>query len=136
MSSNSCLKQIRKQVIQSGYDVSESRIRQSCLLNNFNIDNAANKIINEELFKITLENMCITMGHSQYKKFIICACDRFKFKSLQVKKYVLKLLNAKNVVSNQCIQANIVISDLDLCDKIIASFGNVPATFQSIQQDL
>jgi hypothetical protein len=136
MSSNSCLKKIHKQVVHAGYTVSDVRVRQSCLQNNFNVDNAANKLIKEELFKITLRDTCIKMGYHDIEKIIICACDRFKFKSLQVEKYVLKLLKAKDLVSTQCIQANILISDEDLCDKIIASFGNASDAFMSIQLDL
>jgi hypothetical protein len=136
MSSNSCLNHIRQNVLSEGFDVSAQRIRQACLSNNFNIQDATNKLLLEEKFKIYLGNLSIKMGHVPNKKLIKCSCDRFKFKSLQVEKYVLKLLKAKENVHNRCIEANITISDTDLYDKIIASFGNEQFAFMSIQQDL
>ena len=51
LSSHSCLKRIRNYVENSGYkNVSDERVREACLSNNFDPEDAANQLIKEKLF--------------------------------------------------------------------------------------
>ena len=60
LSSDSCLKRIRLLVEQAGYkEVSNKRVENACLTNNFDTKVAANQLIKEEDLKIYLEDLCI-----------------------------------------------------------------------------
>ena len=71
LSSDYCLKRISEQVKEAGYgEVSDSRIREACLENNFEVIAATNKLIREEQLKISLEDLCVKMGQNPNKKLI------------------------------------------------------------------
>ena len=69
LSSDCCLKRISEQVKDAGYDeVSDKRIREACLENNFDVTAATDKLIGEEQLKISLEDLCVQMGQNPNKK--------------------------------------------------------------------
>ena len=109
LSSDSCLKRIRQYVERAGYkEVSEERVREACLSNNFCPKDAANQLIKEEQLKIYLEDMCIRLGYQPIKAFISTSCTKYKFAQEQVEKYTLKLFEAKSKVLNECIKEKIM----------------------------
>ena len=114
-------------------EVSDIRIREACLANNFDVIAATNKLIGEEQLKISLEDLCVQMGQNPNKKLILCSCNRFKFQTIQVERYIKKLLKARENIHVRCIEANIVISDTELDDQVIYSFGNELAAFNNIK---
>ena len=134
LSSDCCLKRISQQVKAGGYmEVSDTRIREACLANNFDVIAATDKLIREEQLKISLEDLCVQMGQNPNKKLILCSCNRFKFQTIQVERYIKKLLKARENIHVRCIEANIVISDTELDDQVIYSFGNELAAFNNIK---
>jgi hypothetical protein len=135
LSSACCLKRISKQVKDSGYmEVSDTRIREACLANNFDVNIATNKLISEEQLKISLEDLFVQMGQNPNKKLILCSCNRFKFQTIQVERYIKKLLKARENIHKRCIESNIDISDTELDDQVIYAFGNDSVAFKNIQQ--
>jgi len=117
LSSACCLKRISQQVKDGGYmEVSDTRIREACLANNFDVIAATDKLICEEQLKISLEDLCVQMGQNPNKKLILCSCNRFKFQTVQVERYIRK-------------------SDTELDDRVIYAFGNELVAFNNIQQD-
>ena len=135
LSSACCLKRISQQVKDSGYmEVSDTRIREACLANNFDVNIATNKLIGEEQLKISLEDLCVQMGQNPNKKLILCSCNRFKFQTIQVERYIKKLLKARENIHKRCIESNIDISDTELDDQVIYAFGNDSVAFKNIQQ--
>lgn len=136
LSSDCCLKRISEQVKDAGYDeVSDKRIREACLENNFDVTAATDKLIGEERLKISLEDLCVQMGQNPNKKLILCSCNRFKFQTVQVERYIRKLLKARENIHVKCIESNIDISDAELDDRVIYAFGNELVAFNNIQQD-
>jgi hypothetical protein len=136
LSSNCCLKRISQQVKAVGYmEVSDTRVREACLANNFDVIAATDKLIREEQLKISLEDLCVQMGQNPNKKLILCSCNRFKFQTIQVKRYIRKLLKARENVQMKCVESNIEISDTELDDRVIYAFGNELVAFNNIQQD-
>jgi len=136
LSSDCCLKRISQQVEEAGYkEVSDERIREACLEKNFNITEAVNKLIREEQLKISLEDLCIKMGETPNKKLILSSCNKFKFQTIQVEQYIRKLLKAREKVRAKCIESNINISDAELDERVIYTFGNDLVAFKNIQQD-
>jgi hypothetical protein len=136
LSSDCCLKRISEQVKDAGYDeVSDKRIREACLENNFDVTAATDKLIGEEQLKISLEDLCVQMGQNPNKKLILCSCNRFKFQTVQVERYIRKLLKARENIHVKCIESNIDISDAELDDRVIYAFGNELVAFNNIQQD-
>ena len=136
LSSDYCLKRISQQVNEAGYmEVSDERIREACLANNFEVTAAVDKLIREEQLKISLEDLCVKMGQNPNKKLILCSCNRFKFQTIQVERYITKLLKARENVHVKCIESNIYISDTELDDRVIYAFGNELVAFNNIQQD-
>jgi hypothetical protein len=135
LSSACCLKRISQQVKDSGYmEVSDTRIREACLANNFDVNIATNKLISEEQLKISLEDLFVQMGQNPNKKLILCSCNRFKFQTIQVERYIKKLLKARENIHKRCIESNIDISDTELDDQVIYAFGNDSVAFKNIQQ--
>jgi hypothetical protein len=137
-SADSCLKRIRRYVEAAGYkEVSDSRIREACLINNFNPNNAANQLISEEQLKIYLEDMCVRLGYQPNKQFICTSCIKYKFKQVLVEEYALKLFKAKTKVKSECKKAKITTPEDDKLDRLIMYyFGNWQSVFHSIRQDL
>jgi hypothetical protein len=137
-SADSCLKRIRRYVEAAGYkEVSDSRIREACLINNFNPNNAANQLISEEQLKIYLEDMCVRLGYQPNKQFICTSCIKYKFKQVLVEEYALKLFKAKTKVKSECKKAKITTPEDDKLDRLIMHyFGNWQSVFHSIRQDL
>jgi len=136
LSSDCCLKRITEQVKDAGYEeVSDERIREACLANNFDVTAATKKLMCEEQLKISLEDLCVQMGQNPNKKLILCSCNRFKFQTIQVERYIRKLLKARENVHVKCIESNIDISDTELDDRVIYAFGNELVAFNNIQQD-
>jgi len=136
LSSDCCLKRITEQVKDAGYkEVSDERIREACLANNFDVTAATKKLMCEEQLKISLEDLCVQMGQNPNKKLILCSCNRFKFQTIQVERYIRKLLKARENVYIKCIESNIEISDTELDDRVIYAFGNELVAFNNIQQD-
>jgi len=136
LSSDCCLKRITEQVKDAGYkEVSDERIREACLANNFDVTAATKKLMCEEQLKISLEDLCVQMGQNPNKKLILCSCNRFKFQTIQVERYIRKLLKARENVYVKCIESNIEISDTELDDRVIYAFGNELVAFNNIQQD-
>ena len=136
LSSDCCLKRISEQVKEAGYtEVSDARIREACLANNFDVNTATDKLIREEQLKISLEDLCVRMGHNPNKTLILCSCNKFKFQTFQVEQYIIKLLKARETVHEKCIKSNINISDAELDERIIGAFGNDHWAFNRIQQD-
>ena len=136
LSSDCCLKRISQHVKESGYmEVSDARIREACLANNFDVTAATDKLICEEQLKISLEDLCVQMGQNPNKKLILCSCNRFKFQTVQVERYIKKLLKARDNIHVKCIESNIDISDTELDDRVINAFGNELVAFNNIQQD-
>ena len=85
LSSDCCLKRISEQVKEAGYtEVSDIRIREACLANNFDVNAATAKLIREEQLKISLEDLCVRMGHNPNKTLILCSCNKFKFQTLKI----------------------------------------------------
>jgi hypothetical protein len=115
-------------------EVSDIRIREACLANNFDVIAATNKLIGEEQLKISLEDLCVQMGQNPNKKLILCSCNRFKFQTIQVERYIKKLLKARENIHKRCIESNIDISDTELDDQVIYAFGNELVAFKNIQR--
>ncbi len=138
LSADSCLKRIRRYVEAAGYkEVSDARIREACLINNFNPDNAANQLISEEQLKIYLEDMCVRLGYQPNKQFIYTSCIKYKFKQVPVEEYALKLFKAKTKVKSECKKAKIIAPEDDKLDRLIMYyFGNWQSVFHSIRQGL
>ncbi len=138
LSADSCLKRIRRYVEAAGYkEVSDGRIREACLINNFNPDNAANQLISEEQLKIYLEDMCVRLGYQPNKQFICTSCIKYKFKQVPVEEYALKLFKAKTKVKSECKKAKITTPEDDKLDRLIMHyFGNWQSVFHSIRQGL
>ncbi len=138
LSADSCLKRIRKYVEAAGYkEVSDARVREACLTNNFNPDKASNQLISEEQLKIYLEDMCVRLGYQPNKQFICTSCVKYKFKQEPVKKYTLKLFNAKIKVKSECKKAQIITPEDDKLDQLIMHyFGEWNAVLHSIRQAL
>ena len=135
LSSACCLKRISQQVKDGGYmEVSDTRIREACLANNFDVIAATDKLICEEQLKISLEDLCVQMGQNPNKKLILCSCNRFKFQTVQVERYIRKLLKARENIHVKCIESNINISDTELDETDINAFGNELVAFNNIQQ--
>ena len=83
LSADSCLKRIRRCVEAAGYkEVSDARVREACLTNNFDPTKAATQLIKEEQLKIYLEDMCVRLGYQPNKQFIYTSCIKYKFKQL------------------------------------------------------
>ncbi len=136
LSSDCCLKRISQQVKEAGYvEVSDTRIREACLANNFDVNAATAMLMREEQLKISLEDLCVKMGQNPNKKLILCSCNRLKFQTIQVERYIRKLLKARENVHVKCIESNIDISDTELDNRVIHAFGNELWAFNSIQQD-
>jgi len=136
LSSDCCLKRISKHVKEGGYmEVSDTRIREACLENNFDVIAAKDKLIHEEQLKVSLEDLCVHMGQNPNKKLILCSCNRFKFQTVQVERYIRKLLKARENIHAKCVEFNIDISDTELDDRVIYAFGNELVAFNNIQQD-
>ena len=136
LSSACCLKRISQHLNAGGYmEVSDARIREACLANNFDVIAATDKLICEEQLKISLEDLCVQMGQNPNKKLILCSCNRFKFQTVQVERYIRKLLKARENIHMRCIESNIDISDTELDDRVIYAFGNELVAFNNIQQD-
>jgi len=138
LSSHSCLKRIRSYVENSGYkNVSDERIREACLSNNFNPQDAADQLIKEEQLKIYLEGVCVDLGYEPIKAFISTSCIKYKFAQEPVKKYIIKLLEAKNQVIIQCEKENITTPKETVLDALILFyFGNWKTVLHNIRQDL
>ena len=135
LSSACCLKRISQQVKDGGYmEVSDTRIREACLANNFDVTAAAKKLMREEQLKISLEDLCVQMGQNPNKKLILCSCNRFKFQTVQVERYIRKLLKARENIHVKCVESNINISDAELDETVINAFGNELVDFNNIQQ--
>jgi len=136
LSSDCCLKRISQQVKEAGYvEVSDVRIREACLANNFDVNAATAMLMREEQLKISLEDLCVRMGQNPNKTLILWSCNRFKFQTVQVERYIRKLLKARENLRDMCSKANIDISEAKLDEKIIGTFGNELWAFNSIQQD-
>lgn len=136
LSSNSCLKRIKQFVSDAGFkDITEMRIQKACLEENFDIKLASSKIIYEEQLKKTLESSCIQMGYSPNSKFITAACNKFNFQKPQTELYIKKLLTGRQRLQTMCVDANITVSDWNLDNTIIASFGDPWWAFNRIKQD-
>lgn len=136
LSSDCCLKRISQQVKEAGYvEVSDTRIREACLANNFDVNAATAMLMREEQLKISLEDLCVRMGQNPNKTLILWSCNRFKFQTVQVERYIRKLLKARENLRDMCSKANIDISEAKLDEKIIGTFGNELWAFNSIQQD-
>ncbi len=136
LSSNSCLKRIKQQVNNAGFsEVSQERIREACLIKNFDTVAAANQLIQEEQLKVSLEELCEEMGHNPNANIIINSCNKYKFETFQVERYVKKLLLGREELKDRCITANIVVSNEILDNKIILAFGNPLWAFNSVRQD-
>ena len=138
LSANSCLKRIRRYVEAAGYkEVSDARIREACLINNFNPDTAANQLISEEQLKIYLEDMCVRLGYQPNKQFICTSCIKYKFKQVPVEEYALKLFKAKTKVKSEGKKAKITTPEDDKLNRLIMHyFGNWQSVFHSIRQGL
>ena len=138
LSSDSCLKRIRLYVNNTGYqEVSDKRIRDACIENNFNPRNAANQLIKEEQLKVYLEELCFRLGYQPNKKFISTSCIKYKFAQKQVENYTLKLFKAKKKVISECRKQEIKIpNDNKLNHLILFYFGNWKIVLQNIRQDL
>jgi len=138
LSSDSCLKRIRQNVEKAGYkEVSEERVREACLSNNFCPKDAANQLIKEEQLKIYLEDMCVRLGYQPIKAFISTSCTRYKFAQEQVEKYTLKLFEAKSKVLNECIKENLTTPEENELNKLILFyFGNWKVVLHNIREGL
>lgn len=138
LSANSCLKRIRIYVEAAGYkEVSDARVREACLANNFEPRNAAEQLISEEQLKIYLEDMCVRLGYQPNKQFICTSCIKYKFKQAPVEKYTLKLFQAKKKVKLECKKAQIITPEDDKLDQLIMHyFGEWNAVLHSIRQAL
>ena len=135
LSAQSCLKRIRQQVEDTGYKtVSEERIREACLANNFNINEAANVIIQEEHLKIYMENVCIQLGYTPNMPMILRSCIKYKFNQKLVEEYIIKLLKSKVQLQQLCSEENINISEEELDQKVMSFSGDYRWAFTSIQQ--
>jgi hypothetical protein len=135
LSSACCLKRISQHLNAGGYmEVSDARIREACLANNFDVIAATDKLICEEQLKISLEDLCVQMGQNPNKKLILCSCNRFKFQTVQVERYIRKLLKARENIHVKCVESNINISDAELDETVINAFGNELVAFNNIQQ--
>ena len=56
LSADSCLKRIRRNVEAAGYkEVSDARVREACLTNNFDPTKAATQLIKEEPMLLNVE---------------------------------------------------------------------------------
>ena len=75
------------------------------------------------------------MGETPNKKLILNSCNKFKFQTIQVEQYIRKLLKAREKVRAKCIESNINISDAELDERVIYTFGNDLVAFKNIQQD-
>jgi len=136
LSANCCLKRIRQSVIKAGFDdVSDARIREACLERNFDVKAAVIKLIHEEQLKVSLTDLCIQMGHNPSRNLIVNSCNRFKFQTFQVERYIKKLLIGRQQLKEMCVKAKVDISDEILDKKIIYTFGNAACAFNSLQQD-
>ena len=136
LSSDHCLKRISQQVKKAGYEeVSDERVREACLINNFDVTAATDKLVREEQLKISLEDLCVQMGQNPNKKLILCSCIRFKFQAVQVERYIKKLLKARENIHVKCVESNIDISDTELDERVINAFGNESVAFNNIQRD-
>jgi hypothetical protein len=138
LSSHSCLKRIRSYVENSGYkNVSDERVREACLSNNFDPRDAADQLIKEEQLKINLEGLCVDLGYEPIKAFISTSCIKYKFAQEPVKKYIMKLLEAKHKVIIQCEKENITTPKETVLDELILFyFGNWKTVLHNIRQDL
>ena len=138
LSSDSCLKRIRQYVERAGYkEVSEERVREACLSNNFCPKDAANQLIKEEQLKIYLEDMCVRLGYQPIKAFISTSCTKYKFAHEQVEKYTLKLFEAKSKVLNECIKENLTTPEENELNKLILFyFGNWKVVLHNIREGL
>jgi hypothetical protein len=138
LSSDSCLKRIRQYVERAGYkEVSEERVREACLSNNFCPKDAANQLIKEEQLKIYLEDMCVRLGYQPIKAFISTSCTKYKFAQEQVEKYTLKLFEAKSKVLSECIKENLTTPDESELNKLILFyFGNWKVVLHNIREGL
>ena len=137
LSSDSCLKRIRLLVEQAGYkEVSNKRLENACLTNNFDTKVAANQLIKEEDLKIYLEDLCIRSGYQPNKKFISSSCVKYKFAQEPVIKYTLKLFQAKTKVINECKKENLKMpNDTRLNHLILFYFGNWASVLHNIRED-
>ena len=138
LSADSCLKRIRRYVEAAGYkEVSDARVREACLTNNFDPTKAATQLIKEEQLKIYLEDMCVRLGYQPNKQFIYTSCIKYKFKQEPVEEYTLKLFKAKTKVKSECKKAKILAPEDEELDQLIMYyFGNWRSVFHSIRQDL
>ena len=138
LSSDSCLKRIRRYVEKAGYkEVSEERVREACLSNNFCPKDAANQLIKEEQLKIYLEDMCVRLGYQPIKAFISTSCIKYKFAQEQVEKYTLKLFEAKSKVLNECTKQNLTTPhESELNKLILFYFGNWKVVLHNIREGL
>lgn len=137
LSARSCLKRIRQQVEDTGYKtVSEERIREACLANNFDINDAAGVIIQEEHLKIYMENVCIQLGYTPNVRMILYSCIKYKFNQKLVEEYIIKLLKSKVQLQKLCSEENINISEEELDQKVMSFSGDYRWAFTSIQQGL
>ena len=63
LSSDCCLKRISEQVKEAGYEeVSDERIREACLANNFDVTAATDNLMREEQLKISLRRLMCQNG--------------------------------------------------------------------------
>lgn len=59
MFSNKCLRKITQGCSDAGFNVQESRIREACLVSNFDTNMAIKLLLKEEHFNISLADWCI-----------------------------------------------------------------------------
>jgi uncharacterized ubiquitin-like protein YukD len=127
------LRKIREICNNNGHDIDECRIKGACLSSNFDIQDAAQKLLKEENFKIKLFDLSEILGYYPSKNIISWCCEKKHFNQEKTLKYFIKISKSRIELINKCQLVNITEDILD--NAIIAHCGYVPGAHKQLMQD-
>jgi hypothetical protein len=127
------LRKIREICINNGHVIDECRIKKACLTSNFDIQDAAQKLLKEESFKIKLFELSKTCGYYPSKNIINWCCKKKHFNREKTLNYFIKISKSRIALTNECQLTNITEDTLD--NAIMAHCGYVPGAHKQLIQD-
>ena len=127
------LRKIREICINNVHTIDKCRIEKACLTSNFDVHDAAQKLLKEESFKIKLFELSKTRGYYPSKNIISWCCEKKHFNQEKTLKYFIKISKSRIELINKCQLVNITDDILD--NAIIAHCGYVPGAHKQLIQD-
>lgn len=127
------LRKIHEICIGQGYNVEECRIKKACLASNFDIQEAAQKLLKEENFKKKLVELSKIRGYYPSKNLINWCCEKKHFNHKKTLEYFIKISECRKALINKCQLVNITDDAIDKA--IIVHYGYVPAAHKQLILD-